>query len=127
MKKLILISLLIVSLTLTGCAPATNCDSTQVPKPCPRVLFIGNSYTYANDLPGMFTKLAKSGGHRVETDLLANGGWTLTDHVNTSDTLRDLQASQWDYVVLQEQSEYPAFEYTRAFFTRSSFKRVPSA
>ena len=77
------------------------------------ILFIGNSYTFVNDLPGMFTKLAKSGGHRVETGMSAQGGWFLSDHVNSAETLDQIKSSKWNFVVLQEQSELPASEQLR--------------
>jgi hypothetical protein len=96
-----------------GCSSIKNCVQTQGADSCKRILFIGNSFTFENDLPGMFTKLANSGGHRVETAMIAQGGWTLADHVNSSDTMNQISASKWDYVVLQEQSEIPAFELSR--------------
>jgi hypothetical protein len=80
---------------------------------CNRVLFIGNSYTYENDLPGMFAELARSGGHKVETGMSAEGGWSFADHVKSSGTAEILKSKQWDYVILQEQSEMPAFEQSR--------------
>jgi len=70
-----------------------------------------------NDLPSLYTQLACSGQHLVETGLLAQGGWTLADHVNDSNTQTELEAQKWDYVVLQEQSLMPAFEQTRTQYT----------
>jgi hypothetical protein len=80
---------------------------------CTRVFFIGNSYTSVNDLPTMFADLAWSGGHRVETGAQDPGGWTLGDHDRAPDTDRALTASQWDLVVLQEQSEIPSVQSLR--------------
>ena len=108
MKRwLILFALLFI---ITGCSPETNCADDPA---CKRVLFIGNSYTYVNDLPGTFTDLAKSGGHRVETDMSAQGGWSLADHVNSAETLDKIKSSKWNYVVLQEQSQMPASKQAR--------------
>jgi hypothetical protein len=90
-----------------------NCTGAPGTEPCTRVLFIGNSYTYVNDLPGMFARLARSGGHPVKTGVAAEGGWSLTDHATSSNTLNQLGASQWDFVVLQEQSQIPAIEPSR--------------
>ena len=84
-----------------GCEPGG-------PSKCTRVFIIGNSYTSVNDLPTMFSNLAWSGGHRVETGAQAPGGWTLADHDRTLDTDNALAASKWDLVVLQEQSEIPS-------------------
>ena len=74
------------------------------------ILFIGNSYTYVNDLPGTFARLACTGGHKVETDMAAEGGWALADHAASAQTLAKLAQSKWDFVILQEQSEIPAMD-----------------
>ena len=111
MKRIVITCLIL--LTAVGCSPTINCENPQDAASCVRILFIGNSFTFENDLPGMFTKLAKSGGHTVVTGMAAQGGWTLADHVNSSATLTQISGSTWDYVVLQEQSEIPAFEQSR--------------
>lgn len=72
-----------------------------------RVLFIGNSYTYVNDLPGMFARLAEASHRTVETDALAEAGETLADHAATSETDATLSGNGWNVVVLQEQSATP--------------------
>ena len=96
-----------------GCAPtATGCAKAQ--EACTRVLFIGNSYTYVNDLPAMFAELARAGGHLVETGMAAEGGLTLADHVASSATQAKLSSAHWDIVVLQEQSQIPAVAEFRA-------------
>jgi len=61
----------------------------------------------------MFAELARAGGHKVVTGMAAVGGWTLSDHVQSSETLDKLKSSKWDFVVLQEQSEIPAIEQSR--------------
>ncbi len=85
-----------------------------------RVLFIGNSYTSANDLPTVFQNMAMSAGYPkpfVMSD--TPGGMTLTEHA-TSTVTQNLIAKgtpsgkHWDAVVLQEQSEEPAYAYTYA-------------
>ena len=76
---------------------------------CLHVLFIGNSYTYVNDLPGTLARLAASKGRGLEADTLASGGASLADHVNDAATVKKLDARKWDFVVLQEQSDTPAY------------------
>jgi hypothetical protein len=97
-------------LSFTGCSPADACANSGTTL---HILFIGNSYTYVNDLPGTFRQLACSGGHRVETGMAADGGWTLAQHASAAGTLDKLNGQKWDYVVLQEQSEIPAIETSR--------------
>jgi len=69
------------------------------------VLFIGNSYTYFNDLPEIFARLGEAGGHgKVQTKMEAPGGWRLKDHWEKGGGPRLLGEEKWDYVVLQDQS-----------------------
>jgi hypothetical protein len=86
----------------------SNCVDLTGSNPCQHVLFIGNSYTYVNDLPAMFVRLARSGGHAIDASMVAEGGWTLSDHIKSSKTLEKIKSQKWDYVVLQEQSQIPA-------------------
>lgn len=84
------------------------CTRLPLAPRCVQLLFIGNSYTFTNDLPGVFSGLARAGGHPVETGMAAAGGWSLADHAASAPTLSALQSSPWQYVVLQEQSQIPA-------------------
>ncbi len=72
-----------------------------------QVLFIGNSYTYQNDLPGMLAALGKAGGHPFVVDKSVAGGFTLEQHWRQEKALAKIQSRKWDYVVLQEQSQLP--------------------
>src|SRR5207253_8398187 len=87
-----------------------GCGNQTEASGCTRLLFIGNSYTYVNDLPAMFADLARSGGHRVEVGMVAEGGATLRDHAGSVATAAKLTSAKWDVVVLQEQSEIPSLE-----------------
>ena len=74
--------------------------------PVTRVLFIGNSYTYFNNLPEIVRVLAESaGGGRVEVRMVAPGGWRLADHWQKGEAHEALRSGTWDFVVLQEQSQ----------------------
>ncbi|NQU20296.1 MAG: SGNH/GDSL hydrolase family protein [Candidatus Nealsonbacteria bacterium] len=73
-----------------------------------KVLFVGNSYTAANDLPGLITALAAVGdGRKIESDRLVRGGCTFERHVTKEGALEKILAKPWDVVVLQEQSMMP--------------------
>ncbi|MCU0373009.1 MAG: T9SS type A sorting domain-containing protein [Ignavibacteria bacterium] len=78
-----------------------------------RVLFVGNSYTYANDLPVIFKNLSASGGKTVITDMSAPGGFSFENHFEYSETLSKIRLGTWNYVVLQEQSQMPVIPYYR--------------
>jgi hypothetical protein len=93
------------------------CPFTVVGQPCSknpqlaRVLFIGNSYTYVNDLPALIRRLAASGGNRpgIETDMVAVGGADLQRLYKETDAVARIRKGCWDYVVLQEQSQLDGY------------------
>jgi len=70
-----------------------------------RVLFLGNSYTYFNNVPAILSALAQA-GHQcsVETRMVAPGGKTLKDHWESSASREALNSQAWDFVVLQDGS-----------------------
>jgi hypothetical protein len=80
---------------------------SQAPQPKPlRVLFIGNSYTYFNNLPEVLAKLAEAGHQKkVEFVMEAPGGWRLQDHWDRGEARKAIKGQRWDYVVLQDQSQ----------------------
>lgn len=72
-----------------------------------KILMLGNSFTYVNDVPAMLGKIL---GVSVQSH--TRGGARLSEHLNPetelgSRTLPALQNEKWDYVVLQEQSFAP--------------------
>ena len=73
-----------------------------------RILWIGNSYTYVNDLPRTLTALALAAGEDRVPAITAvlKGGQFLRGHAARPD-LAALIAQGWDYVVLQDQSLAP--------------------
>ena len=78
-----------------------------MPSKTVRMLFIGNSFTTRNDLPGLLSAIAEAGaGTMIESKVIAAGGASLRRHWNAgaADTISD---ETWDYVVFQEQSTLP--------------------
>ena len=74
-----------------------------------KVLFIGNSYIYTNNMPLMFQTLTGSMGDTLIYDQSTIGGYTFSMHDTTAATITKIFSQQWDIVVLQEQSELPSF------------------
>jgi hypothetical protein len=72
-----------------------------------KVLFIGNSFTARNDLPGLIAQLAAARGKGLEHRLISAGGASLRAHWNAKEAVKEIQESQFDHVVLQEQSTLP--------------------
>lgn len=97
-----------------------------------KVFFIGNSLTYVHDIPAALKRIAKDNGHSVITDSYTPGGYTFMQH-DANTALPGILARQaWDYVVLQAQSQGPAFpdhQAEREVFTpaRSLIKKVHAA
>ena len=84
----------------------TSCGSTA-PRPVEdrdlRILFIGNSLTYANDLPSLVRGLGRSDPERTVTVAsVAFPNYSLVDHWDRGDAQRAIGAGPWDYVVLQQ-------------------------
>jgi hypothetical protein len=75
-----------------------------------RVLFLGNSYTAFNNLPQMTAFAASSCGDTLTYDAHYPGGVTLGTHAQDPVSLQKIRAGNWDKVVLQEQSQLPAFD-----------------
>ena len=73
------------------------------------VLFIGNSYTYYNDLPDLVKEIALSFGDTLVHESSTPGGSNFNAHSTNSQTLSKINQQQWDYVVLQAQSQEPSF------------------
>ena len=74
-----------------------------------KVLFLGNSYTYVNNLPLITANAAISAGDTLVYDVNAIGGYLLEQHLVDATSLGKIAAGDWDYVVLQEQSQLPSF------------------
>ena len=66
-----------------------------------RVLFIGNSLTYVNDLPNAFASLATSRDN-VRVDMIARPGAQLGDYVNDPIVIKTIKEGRYSDVILQE-------------------------
>ena len=69
-----------------------------------RILFIGNSYTYFNDLPSLVQQLAESAGHEFEVESSTSGGKSLKWHFYNSTAVSRIENESWDFVILQDHS-----------------------
>jgi hypothetical protein len=75
-----------------------------------RVLFIGNSYIYYNNLPQMVSLLSDSLNTKLICKKSTFGGSTLGDHWNSRKGLRTreiLEKEKFDIVVIQDNSMWP--------------------
>jgi hypothetical protein len=76
------------------------------------VLFIGNSYTFVNDLPAMTTKLVASATPplSLHAESVTAGGATLRSLWEKTDAQARIANGHWRYVVLQGQSVEPCVD-----------------
>ena len=72
-----------------------------------RALFIGNSFTARNNVPGLIASLAAARGKTFEHTLISAGGASLRRHWNDEKARAEIESARYDWVVLQEQSTLP--------------------
>jgi len=66
------------------------------------LLFIGNSLTYTNDLPGLVEKYAKTKGIIVKTEMIAFPNYALEDHWNDKEIQKLVKSKNYDYIIVQQ-------------------------
>jgi hypothetical protein len=70
-------------------------------------LFIGNSFTARNNVPGLVAQLAAVCGKNLDHRLISAGGASLRRHWNAGQAQEAIKNGDYDCVVLQEQSTLP--------------------
>ena len=80
------------------------------------ILFIGNSYTYYNDMPTIFQALARENGKDVTVTAVTKGArrldaYRFTEDATTQKLVDALAQQRYDVCFLQEQSVLPAQNY----------------
>lgn len=69
------------------------------------ILFVGNSYTYRNNMPKLFEEIAKSKGEDVSVSHVTRGKYTFYLHSKRKKLYRALHDQDWDVIVLQGSSK----------------------
>jgi len=72
-------------------------------------LFLGNSYTGVNSLPQLIKSVALSFEDTLVTDQNIPGGYQFIQHSTNTTSLAKINSRNWDFVILQEQSQKPSF------------------
>ena len=100
-----MVRLIVATLLLLGCYQLTYAQKKKV-------LFIGNSITYFNNMPFTFEAIANSKGDSVEVVQYAPGGTGFVNHVADPNVYAHFKQENWDFVILQPGSnESPGFSY----------------
>ena len=90
-----------------GAGGTDEAGKADEPEDGSKILFVGNSHTYTNDLPGVFYQMAVAGGHKVDVYDLTEGSYSLKMYSDPEDGLGSvlieaLKGENWDFVILQE-------------------------
>jgi hypothetical protein len=100
-KPLVVLRLGVVALVTLGCLSAGTTAPQLIGDGKP-ILFIGNSYTYVNDLPGIVQALADSAGEKIAVETVAEPDFALVDHIARGTAQREIAKGGWAFVVLQQ-------------------------
>ena len=94
-----------------------------------RILFIGNSFTFVNDLPHKLIHIAAALGEQVEVGNSTIGGCTLYAQCPSRDarTKELLSQEDWDFVVLQDYSALPTVKAARRDYLQPAVSEFVAA
>jgi len=79
-----------------------SCNSPTAPNDEHRVLFVGNSLTYVGNTPAVFEALTENGPNPVVTEMIVEGGATLSQRVKDGSVARALSGRHYSVMILQE-------------------------
>ena len=85
------------------------------------VLFIGNSYTMQSR--AALQNLLKSEQVSWNMTFITKGGFTLEKHLNNPQNIEIMKSKKWDAIILQEQSQTPAYSNFRGGYF-GSLKKI---
>ena len=87
----------VINTSTSDCKP----NSTLVDA-ATKLLFIGNSLTYTNDLPDIVERRAKERGIDVRTQMVAKPSYALEDHWNEGCIQVLIESKMFDFVIVQQ-------------------------
>lgn len=102
----------------------TICSNLSAQNLTRKVLFIGNSYTEVNNLPQIVANVAASAGDVLLFDSNTPGGYRLLQHTTNTVTQNKIMANDWDYVVLQGQSQEPIINQDNFHYGAGDLKNM---
>lgn len=99
--------LVLALMMILGVAGRNVYASSNAPQKTIKILFIGNSHTYYNNMPAIFKELANADNINCEVSSVTASGYKLSKFADKNDkygiqVYNLLAQYKWDYVVLQE-------------------------
>ena len=67
-----------------------------------KILFIGNSLTYTNNLPLLVSQVARDKDINLETEILAKANYALIDHWEEGVLQAKIRSKSYDFVIVQQ-------------------------
>eukprot|EP00040_Diaphanoeca_grandis_P037518 m.244642 g.244642 ORF g.244642 m.244642 type:complete len:336 (-) comp33833_c2_seq1:64-1071(-) len=115
--------LLLISIVLATTTALTDGQDVGAPSSPTRILFVGNSFTFVNDLPHQLVNIATSLGDNVEVANSTIGGCTLYAQTAENDArTATLLQQDWDFIVLQDYSALPTVQKARETYLNPAVK-----
>lgn len=74
-----------------------------------KVLFIGNSLTYQNDLPGLVLQEFQQAKESIQVEMIALPNYALIDHWNDQSIQKAIAQGNFDFVIVQQGPSSQAF------------------
>lgn len=89
---------------LLGCTGRSTAEDPKLKSPGDglRVLFLGNSLTYSNEIPLIVKALAEAAGQKLYVESVTYPNYNLEDQWNHGEALQALERRKWDFVVMQQ-------------------------
>jgi hypothetical protein len=78
------------------------CSATRTDDSAIRILFVGNSLTYSNNLPKIVESIGAARGKSVFSETLAFGNYAIEDHWNDGKMQKLICEGNFDFVVIQQ-------------------------
>ena len=103
-KLLILLFLFVLVVSIASC----KSEGVDPEPDMPTVLFIGNSLTYASDIPEKLCSIASSKNFPISVQQVVHGMYKLSQHLENFKTVEDLKGYiiESDIIILQEYGKY---------------------
>lgn len=83
-------------------ASSINAFAKDAPKDSLRILFIGNSLTYTNDLPALVKEIGEVDGKNISCKTIAFPDFSLEDHWKDGKAVDEMEKRKYDFVILQQ-------------------------
>lgn len=101
-KIVILLVILIIILSIGTRAHKIKEVSASGLNKSVRILFVGNSLTYTNDIPALVAELGKADSIRIEYKTMAQPDYGLDDHLAEGAVQQEIRKGRYDFVVVQQ-------------------------